>query len=48
MGSTISVLLMCTLLFLNTAGHYVPAFGAEIVRSNSPYAKNLKGVGTYV
>ncbi|XP_065897505.1 uncharacterized protein [Dysidea avara] len=27
------------------AGHYVPAFGAEIVRSNSPYAKNLKGVG---
>ena len=34
-------------LFLNIAGHYVPAFGAEIVKSNSPYAKNLKGVGKY-
>ena len=48
MGSVISILLMCTLLFLITAGHYVPAFGAEIVRSSSPYAKNLKGVGMYV
>jgi carboxypeptidase C (cathepsin A) len=27
------------------AGHYVPAIGAEIVNSNSLYAKNLKGIG---
>jgi len=36
-----------SLFFLNAAGHYVPAFGAEIVKSNSLYAKNLKGVGKY-
>jgi carboxypeptidase C (cathepsin A) len=26
------------------AGHYIPAIGAEIVNSNSLYAKNLKGI----
>lgn len=36
---------LCILLFMHSAGHYVPAFGRAILASNSIYAANLKGIG---